>query len=48
MYVVACDDGRGVLYSEDVPEDVPVIAARRTIGSDASPEGELADEARPR
>src|SRR3954453_10621244 len=25
VYVVACDDGRGVLYSEDVPDDVPVI-----------------------
>ena len=28
VYVVACDDGRGVLYSEDVPPDVTVIAAR--------------------
>ena len=35
VYVVACDDGRGVLYSEDVPPDVTVIAARAT--SDASP-----------
>src|SRR5262245_53230543 len=46
VYVVACDDGRGVLYSEDVPPDVTVIAARAT--SDAAPpdlEAELeADE----
>ena len=35
VYVVACDDGRGVLYSEDVPPDVTVIAARAT--SDVAP-----------
>jgi stringent starvation protein B len=35
VYVVACDDGRGVLYSEDVPPDVTVIAAR--AASDAPP-----------
>ena len=35
VYVVACDDGRGVLYSEDVPPDVTVIAARAT--SDIAP-----------
>jgi stringent starvation protein B len=35
VYVVACDDGRGVLYSEDVPPDVTVIAARAT--SDTAP-----------
>jgi stringent starvation protein B len=46
VYVVACDDGRGVLYSEDVPDDVPVIAARQTIESDVSSEGEAGvDEA---
>jgi stringent starvation protein B len=28
VYVVACDDGRGVLYQEDVPEDVSIIAAK--------------------
>jgi stringent starvation protein B len=28
VYVVACDDGRGVLYTEDVPNDVAVISAR--------------------
>jgi stringent starvation protein B len=28
VYVVACDDGRGVLYHEDVPEDVSIVAAR--------------------
>ena len=27
VYVVACDDGRGVLYPEDVPNDVSIIAA---------------------
>jgi stringent starvation protein B len=27
VYVVACDDGRGVLYPEDVPDDVSIIAA---------------------
>lgn len=27
VYVVACDDGRGVLYHEDVPEDVSIVAA---------------------
>jgi len=44
VYVVACDDGRGVLYSEDVPPDVTVIAARAT--SDAPPpdlEAEMAE-----
>ena len=35
VYVVACDDGRGILYSEEVPQDVAVIAARST--SDAPP-----------
>jgi stringent starvation protein B len=28
VYVVACDDGRGVLYHEDVPEDVSIVASR--------------------
>jgi stringent starvation protein B len=35
VYVVACDDGRGVLYQEDVPEDVSIVAARPT--SDRAP-----------
>jgi hypothetical protein len=26
VYVVTCNDGRGVLYHEDVPEDVSIIA----------------------
>jgi stringent starvation protein B len=46
VYVVACDDGRGILYSEDVPQDVAVIAARSA--SDAPPpelEAEAAAEA---
>jgi stringent starvation protein B len=48
VYVVACDDGRGVLYSEDVPPDVTVIAARAT--SDVAPpdlEAEVEAEAVP-
>jgi stringent starvation protein B len=36
IYVVACDDGRGVLYQEDVPDDVSIIAARPP--SDRAPE----------
>src|ERR1051325_6451793 len=28
VYVVASDDGRGVLYQEDIPRDVSVIGAR--------------------
>jgi stringent starvation protein B len=35
VYVVACDDGRGVLYQEDVPEDVSIIAAK--TASDRAP-----------
>lgn len=30
VYVVALDDGRGILYQEDIPEDVSVLATRRT------------------
>src|SRR5262245_27165158 len=26
IYIVACTDGRGVLYYEDVPEDVSLVA----------------------
>jgi stringent starvation protein B len=43
VYVVACDDGRGVLYTEDVPNDVAVISARAK-GPDDAPletEGEI-------
>jgi stringent starvation protein B len=35
VYVVACDDGRGVLYTEDVPNDVAVISARPSDSGDA-------------
>jgi stringent starvation protein B len=28
VYAVACDDGRGVLYQEDVPDDVSIVATR--------------------
>src|SRR5678810_1475871 len=42
VYVVACDDGRGVLYQEDVPDDVSIIAARPP--SDRAPEADLPPE----
>jgi stringent starvation protein B len=35
VYAIACDDGRGVLYQEDVPNDVSVVAAQAT---EAEPE----------
>ena len=43
VYVVACDDGRGVLYQEDVPEDVSIVAARPP--SDRGPEADVPAEA---
>jgi stringent starvation protein B len=40
VYVVTCDDGRCVLYQEDVPEDVSIIATHprpdRGSGDDAT------------
>ncbi|HEY6476329.1 MAG TPA: hypothetical protein VI456_07075, partial [Polyangia bacterium] len=30
VYAVACVDGRGVLYQEDVPSDVSVVTATET------------------
>lgn len=39
VYVVALDDGRGILYQEDIPEDVSVLATRRT--GDGAPLHEL-------
>jgi stringent starvation protein B len=42
VYVVACDDGRGVLYQEDVPEDVSIIAAKPP--SDRAPGAEVTHE----
>jgi stringent starvation protein B len=42
VYVVACDDGRGVLYQEDVPEDVSIVAARPP--SDRGPEADAPAE----
>lgn len=39
VYVVACDDGRGVLYTEDVPNDVAVISARPKAPGDALGDG---------
>lgn len=51
VYVVACDDGRGILYSEDVPQDVAVIAARSAsdapppeLGAEAEAEAEIEAE----
>jgi stringent starvation protein B len=43
VYVVACDDGRGILYSEDVPQDVAVIAARSASDAPPMPEVEAAE-----
>ena len=40
VYVVTAMDGRGVLYQEDIPGDVSVIAAS---GSEAGREGDGAD-----
>jgi stringent starvation protein B len=50
VYVVACDDGRGVLYHEEVPEDVSIVAARppsdRATGEvDAEAAAQAFDEA---
>jgi stringent starvation protein B len=39
VYVVALDDGRGILYQEDIPDDVSVLATRRT--GDGAPLHEL-------
>src|SRR6266404_2440477 len=41
VYVVACDDGRGVLYQEDVPEDVSIMPAR-TPGERGTGETDIA------
>jgi stringent starvation protein B len=35
VYVVVCNDGRGILFAEDVPEDVTIISTRST--GDAAP-----------
>jgi stringent starvation protein B len=43
VYVVACDDGRGVLYHEDVPEDVSIVAARTSGGDDLGDLGDVGD-----
>jgi stringent starvation protein B len=40
VYVVACDDGRGVLYQEDVPEDVSIVASR-TPADGALPDADI-------
>ena len=47
VYVVASDDGRGVLYPEDVPPDVSVIAARadgEPMGGEGMGEGAVEGE----
>lgn len=45
VYVVACDDGRGVLYHEDVPEDVSIVAARASgVGDDLGDLDSVPDE----
>jgi stringent starvation protein B len=35
VYVVASDDGRGVLYHEDIPQDVSVIGGRGQVDAGA-------------
>jgi stringent starvation protein B len=45
VYVVACDDGRGVLYQEDVPEDVSIVAARPPSDRAPTSETEVAPDA---
>jgi hypothetical protein len=40
VYVVASDDGRGVLYHEDVPPDVSVIARGDSETTDAAQDGQ--------
>jgi stringent starvation protein B len=30
VYVVVCNDGRGILFAEDVPEDVTIVSTRTT------------------
>jgi hypothetical protein len=41
VYVVACADGRGILYHEDVPDDVSVVAAGTPAeGGDAEHAGQ--------
>jgi stringent starvation protein B len=44
VYVVACDDGRGVLYPEDVPDDVSIVAARPPTDRSPEVEGDAAEE----
>ena len=44
VYAVACVDGRGVLYQEDVPEDVSVIATEATEAPPEEMAAEMAGE----
>jgi stringent starvation protein B len=43
VYIVACADGRGVLYHEDVPEDVSIVAAH-AFSERVLPEAEVTHE----
>jgi stringent starvation protein B len=43
VYIVACDDGRGVLYHEDVPDDVSIVAAH-SFGDRVLAEAEVTHE----
>ena len=43
VYVVTCNDGRGVLYHEDVPEDVSIVATHPH--GDRGPEADALAEA---
>lgn len=46
VYIVACDDGRAILYQEDVPEDVSIIGARALDdgGAEIGAEGGASDD----
>jgi stringent starvation protein B len=44
VYVVACDDGRGVLYQEDVPDDVSIVATSATPDRAPPAEAEVTHE----
>jgi stringent starvation protein B len=49
VYVVACTDGRGILYYEDVPQEVslvppPSAAVRPAVAAAANPVGATASE----
>jgi stringent starvation protein B len=42
VYIVACTDGRGVLYDEDVPKDLSLLARPSEAAGGAGPDAEAA------